>query len=192
MAQSAPLLFNEWQNFYVVVGSAAGALTGLQFVVIALVAQTRAAGSIRDIRAFGTPTVVHFCSALMISALMVMPWRILTPFGVCLGGCGVFGLVNSSIALWHARKAAYRPDLEDWIWYSILPFVAHIALLTAAGLLFRNATWSLFTIAADSLFFLILGIHNAWDTVTYIAVKHARRSRERQSDDVSDSGSTAA
>ena len=35
-----PALRN-WQNFYEIVGSSAGALTGLQFVVITLITQTR-------------------------------------------------------------------------------------------------------------------------------------------------------
>ncbi len=30
--------FNEWENFYVIVGSAAGALIGLEFVVVTLLA----------------------------------------------------------------------------------------------------------------------------------------------------------
>ena len=46
---------NQWDNFYVIIGSSAGALTGLQFVVIALVAEAQAASSMLEIRAFGTP-----------------------------------------------------------------------------------------------------------------------------------------
>ena len=34
----------QWESFYVIVGSSAGALTGLQFVVIALIAEAEAAG----------------------------------------------------------------------------------------------------------------------------------------------------
>ena len=60
----------RWENFYVIVGSSAGALTGLQFVVIALVAEAEAAASLLEIRAFGSPTVVHFCFALLISAIV--------------------------------------------------------------------------------------------------------------------------
>ena len=36
---AAPLLA-QWQNFYVIAGSSAGALTGLQFVVMALIADS--------------------------------------------------------------------------------------------------------------------------------------------------------
>ena len=50
----------RWENFYVIVGSSAGALTGLQFVVMALIADAQAKATMHEVRAFGTPTVVHF------------------------------------------------------------------------------------------------------------------------------------
>ncbi len=84
------------------------------------------------------------------------------------------GFVYSTTIVWHARKSAYRPDLEDWIWYTGLPFVAHLVLIVAAAPLWRNAPWALVLIAADTLFFLLLGVRNAWDTVTYIATNKAQ------------------
>ena len=36
-----------WKNFYVIVGSSAGALIGLQFVVITLIPQSRSYGLTR-------------------------------------------------------------------------------------------------------------------------------------------------
>jgi hypothetical protein len=48
-----------WQNFYVIMGSSAGALIGLQFVVMALIADMPAArGQEQAGVAFATPTVV--------------------------------------------------------------------------------------------------------------------------------------
>jgi hypothetical protein len=167
---------SAWQNFYVIVGSAAGALTGLQFVVLTLVAQARTSSSMDEIRAFGTPTVVHFCTALLISALMVVPWPSLENFGACLGICGFLGFLYSLSIFRHARRAQYNPDLEDWIWYAILPVIAHLALLTATVLLWWNLEWAFSVVAGDALMFLLLGIHNSWDTVTYIAVNHAKGS----------------
>jgi hypothetical protein len=166
----------HWQNFYVIAGSSAGALTGLQFVVIVLIAQVRAAGSMREIRAFGTPTVVHFCTALLISAAMTVPWETLTALGIFWALCGTAGVAYSLTIFWHARKADYNPDLEDWTWYTGLPLLAHLAVVVAALLLWWNANWSLFVVAADTLLFLLLGIHNSWDTVTYIAIRHGNSS----------------
>ena len=62
-----------WENFYVIVGSSAGALIGLQFVVITLIADmpiTRGYAQASD--AFSTPSVVHFGVVLLLSAMSVM------------------------------------------------------------------------------------------------------------------------
>lgn len=175
MDQATPLPLGSWQNFYVIVGSSAGALTGLQFVVLTLIAQSRAGVSMREIHAFGTPTVVHFCTALIISALITAPWHSIPVFAACLIAYGACGVIYSIATIQHARKAAYQPDLEDWIWYSALPFVAHLGLVAAAVALWPVPNYALAGIAADALLFLIIGIHNAWDTITYSVVRHAGR-----------------
>ncbi|HYU33662.1 MAG TPA: hypothetical protein VEW48_16035, partial [Thermoanaerobaculia bacterium] len=59
-----------WENFYVIIGGAAAALTGLQFVVIALIHEVGARSSHREIAAFGTPQIVHFCAALLVAATL--------------------------------------------------------------------------------------------------------------------------
>ena len=171
-----------WQNFYVIVGSSAGTMTALQFVVITLITQARAAGSSQNIRAFGTPTVIHFCTALLISAGMVAPWNTIDVLANCLVAFALAGTAYALRIVWHARKADYRPDAEDWIWYVGLPFVAHVALLVAAALIRAKIPWYLALVAVDALVFLLLGVRNAWDTVTYIAVSHALK-REAAGDD---------
>src|SRR5215469_13981194 len=113
----------NWQNFFEIVGSSAGALTGLQFVVITLIAQARAGGSRQDIAAFGTPTVIHFCTALLISAVMTIPWEMAEGLGYCVAAFGVAGLAYSIRLIWLARSANYQPDREDWFWYIVLPLV---------------------------------------------------------------------
>jgi hypothetical protein len=170
-----PAMLAQWQNFYVVVGSAAGALTGLQFVVITLVAQARAAGNERDIHAFGTPTVIHFCTALLLSALMTAPWQSVAALGALFAAGGLAGIGYSFRVLSHARQAAYDPDLSDRLWYLVFPTLAHVLLLAAAVLIWRAVPWSPALLAADALLFLLLGVHNSWDTVTYVAVKHAAK-----------------
>ena len=91
MLQAAASPFSDWENFYVIVGSSAAALTGLQFVVIALIAESSAKTGGRAIAAFGTPTVVHFCAALLASAIVSAPWRGLANPAFLIGGLGVAG-----------------------------------------------------------------------------------------------------
>lgn len=168
----------RWQNFYVIVGSSAGALTGLQFVVIALVAQAQAARTMIEIRAFGTPTVVHFCVSLLISAIMCAPWPTLSGLALALGGCGVAGAIYIITIIKHARRVtAYIPDKADWIWYVVLPLIAYGLLATTAIYLPQHLFAALFMVAATALLLLFLGIHNAWDSVTYITVHHTQRSQ---------------
>jgi hypothetical protein len=172
----------RWANYYVIVGSSAGALTGLQFVVITLLAQVEAVGSGPELRAFGTPNVVHFCAALLISAMMSAPWDAPSPLGICLAALGAIGFAYSLLVCRHARRATiYKPDLEDWIWYVSLPLAAYAALAAGGVLLPRNVGWSLVVIAAVTLLFLFIGIRNAWDTITYVVLtRHGRKKRDSE------------
>src|SRR5436190_10989847 len=93
----------EWESFYVIVGSSAAALTGLQFVVIALGAEAKTLGGEQTIRAFGTPTIVHFCAALLVSAIISSPWHRLGSAAVALAACGVAGLIYTVAVIRAAR-----------------------------------------------------------------------------------------
>jgi hypothetical protein len=177
MERAIITLLSGWTNFYVIVGSSAGALTGLQFVVMTLMAESELPSNMRDVRAFGTPTVIHFCTALLVSAIMAAPWHVLPGVGFCLVACGMAGLAYAISIIGHARKASYTPDTGDWIWYAVLPLAAHLVLLAAAMSLWWNSLISLFVIAAVTLLFLFLGIHNAWDTVTYIATRQHKQTQ---------------
>ena len=169
---------SPWQNFYVIVGSSAGALTGLQFVVITLIAQTRAAADMSAIRAFATPTVIHFCSTLFIAAVMTMPWPNIMGLAACLLIGGLAGVIYSVRVIRHARASHYDPDREDWLWYAGFPIAAHLTLLAVACLMWWYSPAALFVLAADTLVFLLIGIHNAWDSVTYMVVEHSRRTEK--------------
>lgn len=179
MEHSTLTALSAWTNFYVIVGSAAGALTGLQFVVMSLLATEHSGGSAREIRAFGTPTVVLFCAALLISAGMNVPWHSASHFGIFVGACGVAGLWYALATIRHARKADYKPDREDWFWYIALPLVSYAGLVAAAILFWGDPASSLDAIATIALVLLCAGIHNAWDTVTFITIRKRNKVKEK-------------
>jgi hypothetical protein len=179
MEQAALSPLTVWESFYVIIGSSAAALTGLQFVVIVLGAEVNALGGPSVNRAFGTPTIVHFCAVLLIAAILSAPWPALESAGLALGVCGVGGTAYAVMVVRHARRqTAYVPVLEDWIWHATLPIIAYAALLVAAILLTRYPAPSLFVIGATALLLLFVGIHNAWDAVTYIALQRRQRPEE--------------
>jgi hypothetical protein len=181
MQEHALSALGSWQNFYVIVGSSAGALTGLQFVVITLIAEARVTSSMREVRAFGSPTTVQFCMALLVSAIATCPWHKLEQAAIALVACGIGGVIYSLLAIRHARKqTGYHPDWGDWMWFGWLPVVVYAALGAVGFVLYTLAAADLFLLAGVTLALLFLGIHNSWDTVTYIAVRHAAEEREKK------------
>ncbi len=170
-----------WENFYVIIGGAAAALTGLQFVVIALIHEVGARSSHREIAAFGTPQIVHFCAALLVAATLSAPWSTLSHAGLVLGAIGVAGIVYAAIVIRRTRRQkGYKPVLEDWVWHVVLPLAAYTALAVAAALLWSGPVPALFVTGAASLLLVFIGIHNAWDTVTYLTIERAERPQARQ------------
>lgn len=177
MEQPVHALLAGWDSYYVIVGSVAGALIGLQFVVLALIAESRRPTTSPEIAAFGTPTVLHFCAALLVSALLSVPWTAASLLQITLVACGVAGVLYVVIVIRRARRTPqYRPELEDWVWHAVLPLLAYLTLVVAAPLLSRRPELALALIAAVTLGLVFIGIHNAWDAITYIATDPAHGS----------------
>jgi hypothetical protein len=175
MEQAVVSPFTAWESFYVIIGSSAAVLIGLQFVVITLTAEINAPGGDSAVGAFSTPTIVHFCAVLLIAAILSAPWSALSSAALALGVCGVAGLAYTLMVVRRARRQTiYVPVLEDWIFHAVLPLIAYVTLLLAALLLQRNPAPSLFVIGGTALLLLFVGIHNAWDAGTYIALRRQR------------------
>ena len=175
----------HWESFYVVIGSSAAALTGLQFVVIALVTETRRKGSARQIDAFATPTIVHFCSVLLMSAILTAPWPTLLGADVSLGICGAAGVAYTSVVIRRTRAqvhspTGYTPVFEDWLCHTILPMLAYASLVAASFTVGRYTVPSLFVVGGVALLLLFVAIHNAWDTVTYVVVSRWDEQQKKQ------------
>jgi len=163
-----------WENFYVIVGSSAAALIGLQFVVIALIKDTRMRTTSGSISAFGTPTVVHLGGALVVSAIISAPWPSLSAVSIALALTGAMGVGYCTTVIIHARRqTTYKPVWQDWLWHMLLPWSAYAALAIAAFVLRESTRGPPFVIGGAALGLLLIAIHNAWDTVTFVVVDRA-------------------
>jgi hypothetical protein len=173
---------SEWANFYLIVGPSAGALIGLQFIVVTLladapIAQTDAQTS----GAFATPSVVHFGVVLFLSAIVCAPWSNLMPVAILWGLLGLFGFVYSVvIALRLRSQNIYQPVFEDWLFHALLPIAAYAVLAGSAGAVHSHARIALYLVAAAVLLLLFIGIHNAWDAVTYHIFAKKREQQETE------------
>ncbi len=157
-----------WDSFYAIVGSAAGALIGLQFVVVTLIAERPPLRVAEAGAAFATPTIVHFAAALLLSALLRAPWQAVTVAAALWGLMGLSGIVYAVIVTWRMqRQTVYPPEFEDWLSHVLLPLAAY-SLLALSPLAARSRTReALFGVGAAALLLLFVGIHNAWDSIAY-------------------------
>jgi len=171
MDNPAHALLSQWETFYFLVGSSGAALTGLMFVVITLVADTNLPRTPETLNAFGTPNVIHFVAVFVLSAILTVPWHQLANPAHVIGFSAIAGVIYVLIVLRRMRRqSGYKPVLEDWIWHLVMPLAAYAMLFVGAAGLSHDQTWSLFLIGAAVLLLLFIGIHNAWDTVTYMVM----------------------
>jgi hypothetical protein len=158
----------DWDSFYVIVGSSAGALIGLQFVVMTLVAANPPKGVSEGSAAFSTPTVVHFSVVLLLSALVRIPWQSIESAALAWGLLGLCGLLYTAAVIRRMHtQSAYDPVLEDWLFHALLPLAAYMALGISALLAAAYTHEALLSVGAAALLLLFTGIHNAWDAVAY-------------------------
>ena len=170
-----------WDSFYVIVGSAAGALIGLQFVVMALIADRPPPRAAEAGAAFATPTIVHFGTVLLLSALLRVPWQAVTPPAVLWGLVGLSGMAYAVIVARRMRlQTTYQPEFEDWLFHSLLPVLAYAVLALSAFAATSHTREALFGVGAAALLLLFTGIHNAWDAVAYHVLVNRDSNTERR------------
>jgi hypothetical protein len=170
-------LLAGWENFYVITGSSAGGLTGITFVVIALIRDVQHVGPTpAGLRAFVTPMIVHFGGVLALAAYLSMPHQGVMSLSVGFGVAGLAGLIYGGVIAANMRRpgSAYVPVHEDWIWNVALPTLVYGGLLVMAFLVWRKPVQTLYGVAVACLLLLFIGIRNAWDIAVWMTVKQQR------------------
>lgn len=161
-----------WENFNVIVGSSAGALIGLQFVLISLIASRPVQPMKNAAAAFGTPTVVHFSVVLFLSAIASAPWKSPLALKTLWGLVGLCGLTYTIHVIREMKtQNVYQPVLEDWIFHAVFPFCSYVLILVAMEIATRALDISFFSVGSAMLMLLFTGVHNSWDAVTYNVFK---------------------
>ncbi|HLO31724.1 MAG TPA: hypothetical protein VK249_21405 [Anaerolineales bacterium] len=182
MMQGSELTFlSQWQNFYMIMGTAAATLTGLMFVVTTLIAgiDARLSALNAAVSAFNTPTVVQFAAVLLLAGIFSAPWQTLASLSLLLGLVGLALVCYSIVVLRRMRRVHnYQSTLEDWLWYLGFPLLAHVLLIVAAFVLPGNPAPALYLVASGMIVLLLVGIRNAWDMVTFLAVERAHSEDE--------------
>lgn len=158
----------QWRDFYVMIGTAAGVIVGASFVVASL-ASDIGEKRITGMRGFITPTVVHLASVLVGSAILAMP--VLTPamLAVLMGTGGAGGAVYGVVVV--SRIRTLKLDASDWLFYGVLPIAAYLAVAAAAMMVGRTMDEALEILAASFIALLVIGLRNAWDMATFMIMR---------------------
>ena len=177
---SEPL--QAWHEFYFLLGTSAAALTGLMAVVVSINPDTIADRPKAGVRAFITPTMVFFTTAFVVSALLLAPQVPVRSLAVLLALAGIAGVVY---LLWTRGHHYYvhgiedQPpnlDAEDWIFFIGLPYLSYLLLIAAAVAIWLHAGFGAPTLAIATMLLLVIGIHNAWDLVIWLAQQRGNSS----------------
>jgi hypothetical protein len=166
-------MLGPWHDFYMLVGTAAATLVGLMFVAASVGTGVFTHERQVGLRTFLSPTVVAFSGVLATSLIGVLPvfgWGL--P-GLLLIGIGVLGAVYS----WRVWRRmvhggiATSIDLEDRIWYTVVPAVAYLVTAAAGAALGAEPAAACAMLAVGTCLLLLAGIRNAWDMTTWIVLR---------------------
>jgi hypothetical protein len=165
-------MLEGWDNFYVILGSAAAGLIGLTFVVITLLSDARRAHP-AGMKGYITPTIVHFGVVLALAAYLSVPHQTILSLSAGLAICGIGTLIYSAVIATNVREFAinYEPVVEDWVWHVIMPSLAYALLFITGFLIWHRLQLALNCIAAALTLLLFIGIHNAFDVAVSVTTQ---------------------
>ena len=164
-------MFEGWEDYYLLVGSAAAALIGLLFVVVTLTTGIATTAAERGARFFMTPIVFQLAIVLVLSGLAMAPD--LSPGAVALLVAAI-ALVAAAYKGWIAWSFArgevtHVPHWSDKWCYGFLPFGLSLLLAAVAAGFWLECVAAKPGLALLTIASLLLAIRNAWDLVTWIA-----------------------
>jgi hypothetical protein len=162
----------EWHDFYMLVGTASGTLVGLMFVSASIGASYYNESHRAAMRAFVSPTVMHFSEVLFICVLAMVPSHTWMTLGALLGVGGLFGVAHSGIVVFTLLvRQRFTVDISDRMFYALVPVLGYALVLTAGILLLIQSSWSFNVIAAALMVLLVAAIRNAWDMTLWVVIR---------------------
>jgi hypothetical protein len=160
----------SWQNFYVMTGGAAAALTGLLFVAMSLHAKTIATHPFYVRRAVGT--LASLTTQLLISAAVLVPGQPVAWLGIEVETGAAFFLVVSILN--SVKSGGYRSGLlsrsRTRAAVEVVGGSAWLALFLATGIsLIVREGGGFYLLAADMAFMFAWNLYTAWTLVTEVS-----------------------
>jgi len=163
-----------WQNFYLLMGTAAATLIGLIFVAISLGAGLVIPDTTTTAHTWVTPTIVEFGMVLLISALINVPTLTSLSLAVLLGFTGGAGMVYAIVIgrrLWRHLRSKVQP-LTSLVSYVLIPVAGYLLMLASAIGLALGLIYALSGLALAILIDLMISVYNAWQLALWLTTRH--------------------
>jgi hypothetical protein len=163
-------MFERWDEFYLLAGSAAAVLIGLIFVVMTLMQDRPRSSVLAGSKLYMGPVVLQVSFVLVLSAAALVPG---------IGECA-FAVTCAAVAIWGGTRgvmsaigiAAIKDPEVHWTdkwFYGVFPTVVYSVLAVMAWAFWSGRPWAAVGVAATITALLLLSIRNEWDLVTWLA-----------------------
>ncbi len=165
-------MFEGWDDYFVLLGTAAAGLIGLLFVVVTLTTNFDRSRALRAGGIYMTPIAVHFGAVLSISACTLVPRLTAQQLAGLIAVFVVLGFsasMRTCLGIADFRRNEDPPHWSDFWGYGAAPATAYLLLAAAAFGVWRRAEWAPYLMAAVLLVLLLVAIRNAWDLLTWMA-----------------------
>jgi len=169
MANPLTQALHDWQNFYLLAGTASATLTGLLFVAVSL-GTHMVVGREDSIRTFVTPTLVHLIAVVVIAGVMLIPTHTIRSLSGALLVIGVTSVTYALQIILQMRRGLNRDSVDraHWVWHAALPLASYATVAGVAIWLLNGSLGALDGLVASAALLMIVGVHNAWDLVLWL------------------------
>ena len=165
-------MFEGWDNYFMLIGTASGGLIGLLFVVVTLTSGIERSRALRASTIYLTPTLIHFAVTMVSSAVAVAPRmnpRVAAVILIVAAVAGLTNAVRTCFGIYQFAKDGNPPHWSDAWCYGVAPGAIYLGLIGAAAGVWMG--WSLAVGAGAALLMILMlvAIRNAWDLITWMA-----------------------
>jgi len=174
-------MLQAWETFYLVIGTSAGALVGVMFIVATLTADLAVDQLNRGTVIYQSPTVFHLGVIVAVGALALIPDHLMPFAAVLFAALGACGFAYSALTLWRTfeRYEFYQATPWDRLFFGLLPAFCYVLMIAGGVAVFFAPEVAAELVAAATLLLLLVSIRNAWDIATF-SVRLTRNERIAQ------------
>src|SRR5262249_33030053 len=152
MQSSLADLVEAWHDFDLLIGTAAATLVGLMFVAASIGASVFTEKDRAAMKAFISPTVVHFSAVLFVAIVSLIPSHPGRHLAGLLASVGFPGVAYSAISWLHPFvRRRFNVDIVARLFYALIPVLGYLLLLLAAFVLLRQSAAGLDLLAAAQI-----------------------------------------